>query len=157
MSRDLSTNALADMFAQETGACYAVLLTIDHDDLTAPICVNNSGTAVISNGVTYLDFPFDITLPDDLSSASARAKLVIDNIDRQIVRAIRELTSEPVVTMQVIRTTAPDVIEANWTDFKLTNITYDVLHVSGDLTIEEFTSEPFPAQTFSPSLFPGIF
>ena len=29
--------------------------------------------------------------------------------------------------------------------------------VQGDLTVEDFTAEPFPAAIFSPGLFPGLF
>lgn len=157
MSRQLSSNAMAEMTAQETGEVYAVLLTLDHDDLDAPIRVNNSGADITSNGENFIAFPFDIVLPDDPEGAAPRARLAIDNVDRQIISAVRGLSSAPTILMQVIRVSDPDVIEAEWPDFKMTNISYDAKTVQGDLTIEEFTTEPYPASVFSPSLFPGLF
>jgi hypothetical protein len=59
--------------------------------------------------------------------------------------------------MEIVLASDPDTVEAKFVDFKLTNVTYDAHVVQGDLTIEDFTAEPFPAASFSPSLFPGIF
>ena len=40
---------------------------------------------------------------------------------------------------------------------KLQNIEYNADTISGDLTIESFMNEPFPGDSFQPSLFPGLF
>jgi hypothetical protein len=82
---------------------------------------------------------------------------VIDNIDRRIVQAVRSLTSAPAVLIEIVRAADPDTVEARFVDFKLANVTYDAQVVEGDLTVEDFTAEPFPSASFSPSLFPGLF
>ena len=56
-----------------------------------------------------------------------------------------------------VRRAAPDVVEARFDDFRFTNISYDSQTVSGDLGVEDFTAEPYPAGQFSPALFPGLF
>lgn len=157
MSREVSTDALSEMFDQETGEVYAILLTLDHADLDSPIRVTPIGEGITSNGNDFSFLPFDISLPDDPDNGQHRARLAMDNVDRQIVQAIRSLNSAPTITIQIVRYSDPDVIEAEWTDFKLTRASYDKFRVEGDLTIEEFTTEAFPALTFSPSLFPGLF
>ena len=52
---------------------------------------------------------------------------------------------------------APDVVEARFEDFRFTDISYDSQVIEGDLSVEDFTAEPYPAACFSPSLFPGLF
>ena len=58
---------------------------------------------------------------------------------------------------EIVRRAAPDVVEARFDDFRFTNISYDSQTVSGDLGVEDFTAEPYPAGQFSPALFPGLF
>jgi hypothetical protein len=100
-------------------------------------------------------FPFEITLPND-DDGQISARLSIDNTDRQIVAAVRQMSSYAAVNIKIIRADAPDTVEAEFPDFRLSNVNYDAATVSGDLTIEDFTQEPFPAETFSPAKFPGL-
>jgi hypothetical protein len=157
MSRTLSDLAQQSIYAAETGDAFIILLTLSDAALAAPICVTSDAVTTISNGVSFMPFPFDLVLPNDMDSKSYRAKLVIDNIDRSIVQAVRSLTTAPSVLIQIVRAATPDVIEAQFVDFNLTNVSYDAYRVQGDLTVEDFTAEPFPAAIFSPGLFPGLF
>jgi hypothetical protein len=70
---------------------------------------------------------------------------------------VRSLSTAPTALIEIVRAASPDTVEAQFVDFKLTNVTYDALRVEGDLTLEDFTAEPFPSAIFSPSLFPGLF
>lgn len=157
MSRTLSTAAQRALNAAETDETFIVLLTLDHDDLSDPIRVTSDTVATESRGQTFVPFPFDLTLPDDLEGRAARARLVIDNIDRQIVLAVRSLGSAPTILIEIVRAAAPDTVEAQFVDFRLTDVSYDAYRVEGTLSIEDFTAEPYPAAIFSPSQFPGLF
>ena len=157
MSRNISSLTAQSIYSQESGDAFLILLTIDHANLTAPIRVSSDAIDTISNGNNFTAFPFDITLPDDQENSSPRAKLVIDNIDRQVVSAVRSIDSAANVLIEIVRAADPNTIEAQFIDFKLTNVSYDAQKVEGDLTIEDFTAEPFPAASFSPSLFPALF
>lgn len=157
MSRSLTLATRRALNAPETNEIFLVLLTISHKDMDTPIRVVNNAEDVTSRGDLFTAYPFDLSLPNDEDNQSPRARLVIDNIDRQIVLAVRQLSSSPTVTIEIIRAADPDMIEARFVDFRFTNITYDSQMIEGDLTLEDFTAEPFPAASFSPSLFPGLF
>lgn len=157
MSRNISSAARASIFSGSTDDVFAILLTIDHADMAEPIRVCSGGVDMTSRGNSFIAFPFDLSLPDDDGDRPPRARLAIDNIDRRIVAAVRGLTSPPSVLIEIVRAAAPDVVEATFADFKFTGITYDSKAVKGNLSIEDFTAEPYPAATFSPSLFPGLF
>lgn len=157
MSRPITSAARAALYAPDTSDVFLVLLTIDHADMQSPIRVCNNTADITSRGDIYIAYPFQLTLPDDEDNRPPRARLTIDNVDRQIVQAVRSLTSSPMVTIEIIRAAAPDVVEAQFQDFRFTNISYDSHMVEGDLTVEDFTAEPYPAASFSPSLFPGLF
>lgn len=133
-----------------------VLLEIDHDDLDEPILVVNDKVNITSLGNEYTAYPFDVFLPDSNDSAPPKAKLKIDNVSRELTQIIRTISSPPSVVIKVIRRETPDIIEAEYLGMKLRHIPYDVLTIEGDLEFEDFTKEPYPALTFTPSIFRGI-
>ncbi len=157
MSRTITTASLNAINAAQTAAVFLVLLTIDHDDLAAPIRVCSNSTDIVSRGNTFVAFPFDISLPDDAENGAPRARLSIDNVDRSIVQAIRTITSSPSILIEIVRSADLATVEASFVDFRMTNIAYDAQVVTADLTVEDYTAEPFPAGQFTPSLFPGLF
>lgn len=157
MSRNITPQTRAAIYAPETDEVFIILLTLHHAGMEAPLRVCSGGQEVTSRGEAFVAYPFALTLPEDEDGRAPRARLSIDNVDRQIVAAVRGLTSSPQVLIEIIRAAAPDVVEATFEDFRFTNITYDSRAVTGDLTVEDFTAEPYPAASFSPSLFPGIF
>jgi len=133
-----------------------VLLTLDHDDLAAPIRVVNNREDVTSRGDVFVAFPFEIALPDDLGDAPPRARLRIDNVSREIGEAIRTITTAAAVTIEVVRQDALDTVEMQFPAMKLVNVQYDVLTVTGDLEFEDLTKEPYPTHIFSPAEYPGL-
>lgn len=157
MSRAISGLSRQALYAAESGDAFLILLTLSHASLPVPIRVSSDAVTTVSRGNAFVPFPFDLVLPDDQENKSPRARLVIDNVDRQIVQTIRSLATAPTALIEIVRAASPDTVEAQFVDFKLTNVSYDAQRVEGDLTIEDFTAEPFPSAIFSPSLFPGIF
>jgi len=157
MSRNLSPQARSALYAPQTSDVFVVLLTLSHDNLPEPIRVSSDAVNTVSRGNTYIAYPFDLTLPDESEGRPPRARLVIDNIDRLIIGSLRQIQTAPKLCIEIVRSAAPDVIEAIFDDFRLANVIYDSQSVSCDLTIEDFTSEPYPSSTFCPSLFPGLF
>lgn len=157
MTRSVSADMRSAVFAQEADEEFIVLITIDHADLAEPIRANSSGADVTSRGDTFLAFPFTIVLPNDTDDSPPRAKLQIDNISRAIVQAVRTISSAPSVLIEIVRKADLDTVEASFPDFKMSKINYDANVVEGELTIEEFVGEPYPARVFSPADFPGLF
>lgn len=157
MARSVSNTLTAAVNAQETGEVFLVLLTLDHADLAAPIRVVDNNEDIVSGGDTYVAFPFELTLPSDVEGRVPSARLVVDNVDRQIVQAVRSVSSAVDVTIEVILASDPDTIEAGPFTAKLRNIDYDAAQVSGDLVFEEVLSQPYPGQSFNPATTPGLF
>ncbi|MDH3997702.1 MAG: DUF1833 domain-containing protein [Desulfuromonadales bacterium] len=157
MRRNLSLTAREAIYAQQTDQVFLLLLTIDHADLTTPIRVANNNEAIVSRGDNYVAYPFQINLPPDRDEQISQVTLSIDNVDRQIVQAVRSLGSSPSVSLEVILASDPNYVEAGPFDFSLKSVDYDALTVSGTLGFEDLLNEPFPGDTFSPAEFPGLF
>lgn len=157
MSRDTSTTFRNAVMAQETGEVPLLLLTLDHADLSVPIRVVNNSKDIVSGGETFIAFPMEITLADDPEERMPQASISIDNVDRSIVTAVRTITSAPTITIELILASDPDTIEASYDNFTMKSISYDSLTVTGTLTIEDFTLEPFPGGSMLPGNFAGLF
>ena len=157
MPRTLSTAALNAAMAQETGEAYLVLLTVSHADLAAPIRASSDGVDTISRGETFTAFPFDITLPEDSETGPPRAQITIDNVSREIVTAVRLISSPADILIEIVLGSAPDTVEVSFEGFEVRNVGWTALTVTADLTVESWIGEPYPHQRFTPAGFPGLF
>lgn len=61
------------------------------------------------------------------------------------------------VTLSLVMASTPDTIEAGPFTFNLREVEYDAEFVSGNLLFEDILNEPFPADSFTPARFPGLF
>lgn len=154
--RSLSATARAAINAQETDQVFLVLLTISHSDLAQPIRVVRDHNNITSRGDQYLAYPFDVTLPDDREDTITTVSLTIDNVDRSIATAIRTIAGAPDVTLEVVRADDPDEVEAGPFDFKLRDVTYNALTVSGELAFEDILNRAVVKNTFTPADFGGL-
>ena len=157
MARSLSPAVVNALMAQETDEGFVMLLTINHADLAQPIRVASTSTNFTSNGNVYQAFPFEVNLPPEQEDRPPQVTLTIQNVDRQIVQAVRSISSAPTVDMSVVMFSAPDDIEVGPFSFTLNGIGYDRLTVSGQLGYEEILSQPWPEGSMNPTGFPGLF
>lgn len=164
--RNLSPAAKAAVYAQNTSEAFIMLLTVDHPDFTDPIRITADPfeilpdlgvLGVVSRGNEFVYLPFMITLPTQDDTNISRAKISIDNVSREIVAAVRQATSAVNITVEIVLASDVDTVEVTAADFKLERVQYDVLSVTGDISVEYFDLEPMPAGRFTPSQFPGLF
>lgn len=164
----ISDNLRQAAYAQDTDVAVIVLLTLSNDTMDEPIRVcsvpvekftdlGENVYGVTSNGNRYLFLPFEIELPQDDKTGAVSAKLTIDNVTREIIQYARQTRSLLNVSVQVILSNDLNYVEMEYNNFKLRNINYNALTISGDLSIDYLGLEPFPAGRFTPSGFPGLF
>lgn len=164
----ISENLRQAAYAQDTDIAVIVLLTLSNDNMEEPIRVCSAPVekftdlgenvyGVTSNSNRFVFLPFEIELPQDDKTGAVSAKLTIDNVTREIVQYARQTRNVLNVTLQVVLSNNLDYVELEYKNFKLRNISYDGLTVSGDLSIDYLGLEPFPAGRFTPSGFPGLF
>lgn len=120
-----------------------ILLDIEHPDLDQPIRVTSDGADIVSNGATYLRYPFKIELPGDTPDAPL-AKLTIANVDRSIGAAIDQITTPPSVTITLVLASNPDMPQFQWEGFEMRNIKRTALDVQADLVLPDLDREPYP-------------
>lgn len=155
-TRDLSQTALHSASAEETEEVWLCLLTIEHDDLAAPIRVVNNIEDIVSRTNTYLGCPFEIDEPGDDPNGPTDARLKVDNVSKEIVTAVRLISSPPTVTIEVILASDPDNLEYSIPYLTLRDASWDASFVQGTLRFEDLSVEPV-AETITPGRMPGLF
>jgi hypothetical protein len=158
MPRALSTDMVRMMNAEYDDDAIVVLITIDHPSLPDAIRVTSEAEETVSDGDTFVPYNFSVTLPDEPEQGqSAAARVQIANVRRDILDALRPLTSPATFDLAVVRRSAPDIKEGWWPRFKLRTLPYDGLSVSGELTLDDLYMMEYPADSYLPIWFPALF
>lgn len=134
------------------------LLEITHIDLAAPIRVVSDTIDVVSNGNTYVGFPFEISLPDDVDGQVGKASLSVDNVGREMTQWLeysRGGKGAKCKVMQILRSN-PNLIEFSMV-FDLTNISVNMLKMNGTLEFQNVFNQSAVTKTFRPETQAGLF
>ena len=148
--------------AEETGEVLVMLVTIEAAGLTEPIRVASDGaTAVgehtVSRGNVYVWTWFEIELPEQTRDRPRPARLVLPNVADEVVRAIRDTQEPPVVTVEIVLASAPDVVEVGPLVYELSQTEIGAATIEGTLTVEPIDDNLCPQARFTPATTPGIF
>lgn len=112
---------------------------------------------VVSRGESFVFLPLNISLPTESDDQAPTCSITINDVTRYIMPLIRQLNGPPSVKLELVLSSTPDVVEASFSEFYLTGITYNAESVSGNLSMVNYDVEPFPSHSFTPFLFPGLF
>ena len=156
MSRVLSTAAVRGMFAQQTAEVYLMLLTISGDDI-ATIRVVNNYKDITSNGNLFQAFPFKFNLPGETAETLPIVSLQIDNVSKLLVEGVRSTSKPPNVSLDVILASSPDTIEVGPMSFTMIKVNYNADVLTGTCNFHEILNQPYPAGTYTPASYPGLF
>ncbi len=156
MSRNLSPAAIASGNDESTGEVWLVLLTISHPSISPPIRVVNNVEDIESRGNTFVGLPFQVELPGEDSDNAVLSTIRVDNVDRQIVGAIRSLSSPPTCDVEVILASSANTVEIGFYDMTMRTANYDSLYIDAQLTFESIFTEPISCDQ-TPARFPALF
>ena len=152
------------MSEENSGEVWLVLLTIQHPDLSGPIYIANNNEDVTSsaqkdgdgNPVTFIGIPFELSLPGEDGEQPGIAQVTIPNVTQEVVNVVRTIELPPVVTIQVVLASQPDLIEIDYTGLTMRQCNWDADVIRGSLQFEIITIEPV-ALLITPERFPGLF
>lgn len=157
MPRVLSPTAAQAIVARETEQVFLCLLELSHPDITTIRIANNTEAVVRTDG-TFQPYPFEVVLPDDSDAGVAPVQLRVDNIDRSVTRALRNLSGVPRCKLRVVLASNPNVDEIGPFDFRVTDFAYDAMTITATIGPDtDLLNTQVPAQSYVPSTSPGLF
>ena len=166
---DVSLNFRGSAYAAETGDFPICLVTIDHADLTTPIRISTDPTARLvetaadivygtqSRGDDFYFFPCSLKLPDDTDDGPGEMRLEFDNVNQDYIETIRSIVGPPTVTVEMVMASDLDTVEAQWPEYLLRSVKYDAVIITATMIMEMLEREGYPAGSFTPGAFPGLF
>lgn len=156
--RSLSTATLAELFANETPQAWLWLLSIYTPEVEGGVIrIVNNMQNVVSRGMTFTAYPFRVVLPSDSEENQPGLQLQIDNVELMLVTLLRQMLVPPTCVLELIAMTRADSPEFAVQDLVLRTVEWDSKVVTFNLTHEDVMHAKFPAHTYNPEEFPGIF
>lgn len=169
MSRlpSLSPEALKAIYSPDSDDTLIVLLTFSGSGISTTRIADNytqrlSETAsevvygVVSRSNNFLFLPFNFSLPTE-DDAAPRCQITINDATQQLIPILRSINQAITVKIEIVLKSNPDSVEVDFGNFLMSGITYNADTITGELTVESLALEPFPAHSFTPSYFPGLF
>lgn len=157
-------------YPEQTGAAFATLLTIEHEDLATPILLTDNGSAIVyasdlTDGAgnvaaltgTYVSMPIEIEAPGQ-SDDRLRGTIRVPNVDQAIGAAIESIATPATITITVVLAGSPSVIVGGpHRMLELSDVRGDALVIEGAVTRPALTVEPYPRHWIRPSVFRAVF
>ena len=112
---------------------------------------------VQSRSQNFIFLPMEITLPSEDEAQAPRCTLTLNDVTRYVTPLIRTISGSPKVLMELVLSSSPNTVEASFSGFYISSITYNANTVSAELAMIDYEREPFPQHSFSPKYFPGLF
>lgn len=145
-----------DIQSTSSSVAWLFLLTIEAKG-KPPLYLVNNNEVFRSNGIDYQPFPFKLNLPSDTGERLPRIELSISNISNEIIEAIRSEITPPTLTIEMVSSAYPDIVEKRLDFLTLRGVTYDATTITGELEVINVMSSGFPAEVYDPVHYPGLF
>ncbi len=153
----LSIAALRAVLAETTDEVFLECLTISGSGLATPIRVVNDPVPLVRSAGTFQPLSFELTLPTDSDESLPQVNLSVDNVDQQIEATLRAITGVPIVTLEVVLASQPDVVEVGPYVLAVKSESADASAVQCSLGYDDVLDEPYPRDQFTPVNSPGLF
>jgi hypothetical protein len=167
----LSSSALQAIFAQETDKELILLITIydpvNPENVVLRLADGYTGRisetadevvyGVQSRGNNYIFLPIEVNMPDEAENSAPKCSITFYDVTRYVMPIAREIQGRPKVKLEIVLSSSPNIVEASFSNFYITNFTYTVDRVTADLGMVNYELEPFPQYSFTPVYFPGLF
>lgn len=136
----------------------ALLVTIRAEGLEEPVRATSHPDGLVSGGIAYPFFPFGFSWGGAAADEPAKeARLEIGNTDGRISSAIRQATGDPRIDVELVRVSAPDVVELAMIDAKIDSVEVDEPKVTATIKPRAFEEEPACKARYIAARTPGLF
>lgn len=153
----LTSSAVAQINKELPDVAIIWLVTIVADATTIRMCRNHE--PVTSRGNQYLPYPhMEVGFPDDAEDRPPRASIVLEDVGREVVAALRDLDprSPPTITVELVLSDALDTVQDSWTG-EILEGQYDATSIEAEIRTDEMLGVGAPKVTRTPSTHPGMF
>ena len=165
---DITEDTVRALFAQ-TIEPVAILVTINATGPDGPIdAIRATDSAnplnggplkgLTSRGTDYRFYPFGLQWGGSGNGEITRdAQITIGNVAGEISDALEAVIDQPVMTIEVVRVSAPDVVERALSNATLISTEEDGPSIKGMIRARRFDTEPACGKSYLPATTPSLF
>lgn len=155
----LSSGLLAQLYCQNSNDPFLTLIELSHDTFPEPYRFVNNSVPIVSRGNTFQPFPVKITLPADDGESIREVALELDNISLELIAAFRSLTGKQQVgvKLEMILASMPDDVQMSLEELKIKTIQYNRTSIVCKLGLDDFLGTALTSESYTPSIYPGLF
>ena len=152
----ISSDLTTEIFAQESGDPFLMLVTLSHASFGDLYYVNNSED-ITSRSIVYTAFPMKITPSSDDGESVREVQIEFDNVSLELIDEIRTVTDFINVKVEMILASKPDLVEIELGELKIKNIDYNKFPMKARMVMDDFLNTEIPSEKYTPTNFPGLF
>ncbi len=167
----LSPTTRRDIFKQESENTDVVLLTIKHPSWKTPIRLSTHETKLwkidketatpiygtYSRKKWFIYVPLQASIPNSSAEQAPEGKFTISNVTRDVAPYLKMVDTEyPKITIEVVNSATPDVVDMVFPDLDLENATWNADTVEITVKSDIAANEPSPWLRFSLAYFPNL-
>lgn len=157
MANQISPQLLAEFYGPESGDPFLALLTLSHPTLPEDIRLVNNTVDIVSRGLTFTAFPMTVRLPADDGESAREFSIDFDNVGLELIAALRSITSEIGVKLEMILASMPDQVQMSQEELKIQNISYTKSRISSKVILDNFLNTEMTSERYTPTNFRGLF
>lgn len=156
--REFSENATVSLVQRVTDEIWIVLLTMTIDGVVYRV-VAGTNDQIVSNGETFEPYSFDVVLPADSLESIEQVTLVIDNVDRIFMDALRAAQEPLEFNIQIALLSQPDIIELELEQLTTQQVEFDQFQIRATLLLNDIWNQKFPGvgESYDPIQYPRLF
>jgi len=165
--RTFSQRAYNGLIQQLTEEIFLALLTVEMEwrdsnglkQIDVFRVVAGSAVDVVSNGLTFTPYAFDISLPADSNESAETVSLVIDNTDLMLMEGLRRAVKPLTISLQIVLEATPNTVELELADMECVSVDVDAGNIRATLLINNTWDKKYPSmgETYDPRQCPGLF
>ena len=153
----LSSDAVIQVSENHSEEALLWLMTIESNELDTPLYLVNNNEEIISNGITYEPFPFEVGLPPDDGGKPQNLTLKTYNLAPELMDVIRQPIEPPTVRLDLVSTADLDFVEKSIGFLSVAAATYDALEVTFQLSAGGWAGRKTLNNIYNQAEFPALF
>ena len=166
--RPISAAVRAGLEREASPDALLAFLTVTHPRLVEPIRLVSDVLDYLRDGQTFVGLPFGFVAVTDEERAPV-TQLTVQNVDRRIGEALRTMPDRATVQLEMLSSADFDLSADPRVPlgtlvpiyairhFQLIDVTATVTEISGTLMLRDYSQEPWPGQSATQSVCPGLF
>lgn len=154
--RDSSNKLLTIVSSETPNDVFLFLITIEYPNGVKERFVKNFED-VSSRQQTYRAASFEITMPEEPEDSVPTMNFAFSVAERDALRELRESTDLPMLTLEIVLSSDPNVVEVGPFVFDVRSFQVQGVSVRVEAGFEPMLDLAVPQMSYDPNLFPGLF